>query len=373
MRWIEEVRRSLTEWYRHSGRKLPWRKDVTPYRVLVSEMMLVQTTVAAVIPYFERFLERFPSPKALAEADEDDVLKAWEGLGYYRRARQLHATARHVVEHYSGDLPPDPKALLALPGVGRYMAGAILSFAFDLPAPILEANSQRVLARLMALKDEMQRTSSQRQLWAVAEELVPPEGAGDFNQALMDLGASICTPRNPGCLICPLAPACRARELGMQDLLPVQAPRPAVLPVSEACALVVDGGHVLVVQRGEGGLWSKFWEFPTVNLDGADPAGRVQGRRVDLREGIETLAGVRAEIGRQLKTLTYTVTRHRVVLSVYLARALRGDLDPGYGGRSARWVRPEELEALALIAPARKIADWIKQDSGRLTWASPPA
>ncbi len=366
--WVEAVRQAASRWYRQNGRKLPWRIDVTPYRVLVSEMMLVQTTVTAVIPYFERFLERFPDPGALAEADEDEVLKAWEGLGYYRRARQLQAAARLIVEQYAGELPPDPKAILALPGVGRYMAGAILSFAFDQPAPILEANSQRVLARLMALKDEIRRTSSQKQLWALAEELVPPEGAGDFNQALMDLGASICTPRNPSCLICPLASACRARELGLQDVLPVLAPRPSVLPVSEACAMVLNDGRILVVQRGEGGLWSKFWEFPTVNLDGADPAGRVHDRRLDLREGIENVAGVRAEVGREIRTLTYTVTRHRVALSVSLARALGGELHPGPGFRAARWIPPEELKTLALISPARKIAEWINQDPGGLSW-----
>ncbi len=169
-------------------RTLPWRADRDPYRILVSELMLVQTTVTAVIPYFERFLRRFPDIRSLAEADEAEVLKAWEGLGYYRRARQLHAAARQVVREHGGTIPDDPVAVRALPGVGRYIAGAVLSFAFDRPEPIVEANSQRVLARLLALREDVKATATRERIWQAAQRLVPERGAGDFNQALMDLG-----------------------------------------------------------------------------------------------------------------------------------------------------------------------------------------
>ena len=212
--WIDRVRRKLAEWYEHGHRDLPWRQTRDPYRILVAELMLVQTTVAAVIPYYERFLARFPTAEALAAADEADVLKAWEGLGYYRRARQLREAARAIVRDHGGSVPADVEALRALPGVGRYIAGAVLSLAFDRPAPIVEANTQRVLARWLAWPEDLQTPASRARLWQAAERLVPPDGAGRFNQAFMELGATVCTPRAPLCLVCPVAAECRARARG---------------------------------------------------------------------------------------------------------------------------------------------------------------
>ncbi len=203
--WVNSVRQQLIAWYEGSQRDFPWRRGNDPYRILVSEMMLVQTTATAVIPYFERFLRRFPDVQTLASADEVEVLKAWEGLGYYRRARQLQAAARTIVDRHAGQMPRELEAMRALPGVGRYVAGAILSFAFDLPTPIVEANSQRVLARLLAWRGDLKTSASQSRLWTAAERLVPLREAGKFNQALMDLGALVCTPRSPACLLCPLA------------------------------------------------------------------------------------------------------------------------------------------------------------------------
>ena len=170
--------------------------------------------------------------------------------------------------------PDDPAAVRALPGVGRYIAGAILSFAFDRPEPIVEANSQRVLARLLAIKENLKTASTQARIWQAAERLVPGSGAGTFNQALMELGALVCTPREPSCLVCPLSALCEARRLGLQDRLPITTPKPRPLAVTEACAIVVGEGKVLIVQRGRGGLWEQFWEFPTIHVDGVDPAGR---------------------------------------------------------------------------------------------------
>src|SRR4051794_31592807 len=208
--WLDRVRLGLVSWYARGHRNLPWREDRDPYRIFVSETMLVQTTVAAVLPYFERFLARFPDVRALAEADEAEVLKVWEGLGYYRRARQLHAAARAIVDAHGGAFPDDPEAIRALPGVGRYIAGAILSFAFDRPAPIVEANTQRVLARWLAWRQDLKASASQARLWRAAERLVPATGAGRFNHAFMELGALVCTPRTPLCLVCPVVAECRA-------------------------------------------------------------------------------------------------------------------------------------------------------------------
>lgn len=360
--WLNFVRDRLADWYQEMGRDLPWRQETDPYRVLVSELMLVQTTVNAVIPYYERFLSKFPNVQTLARAHDDDVLKAWEGLGYYRRARQLHAAARRIVEDYGGEIPRDLAALRSLPGVGRYVAGAILSFAFDEPAPIVEANSQRVLARLLAWRGDLKSPATNARLWKVAERLVPDLGAGKFNQALMDLGALVCVARSPSCLICPLMTRCAARQQGIQELVPLVTPRPAPLLVAEACAVVLREDTLLMVRRCEGGLWAKFWEFPTINLAGADPAGRRFDDPVSLAEGVQRLTGIQVEPGAKLKTLTYGVTKHRVTLDVHLARALTGTLKPGPGLDHARWVSPAELAGLPLGWAARRLVAWINQE-----------
>jgi A/G-specific adenine glycosylase len=362
--WVERVRQRLMAWYEREHRALPWRESRDPYRILVSEMMLVQTTVAAVIPYYGRFLERFPDVRALAVADEAEVLKVWEGLGYYRRARQLHAAARQIVDQHGGIFPDDPEAVRALPGVGRYIAGALLSFAFDRPAAILEANTQRVLARWLACREDLRSTAAQARLWEAAERLVPAFEAGTFNQAFMELGATLCIPRAPLCLVCPVAQECRARALGLQESLPVVAPKPPPLLVTEACGLVHRQGRWLVVQRGPGRLWEHLWEFPTVHLSGADPAGRSFGRPVELAEGLPLLTGVAARIGPQVTTIRYTVTRHRVELAASLAEGLADRLRPGPGLVRAAWELPETLINYPFGSAQRRLIAWIARHGG---------
>jgi A/G-specific adenine glycosylase len=357
--WVAGVQERLAEWYRDSRRPLPWRTDHDPYRILVSELMLVQTTVTAVIPYFERFLRRFPDIRSLAEADETEVLKAWEGLGYYRRARQLQAAARQVVREHAGMIPNDPEAVRSLPGLGRYIAGAVLSFAFDRPEPIVEANSQRVLARLLGVREDLKISRVRERIWQAAAQLVPEQGAGDFNQALMDLGALVCTPRSPSCLLCPLVALCRARQFGLQELIPVTTPKPAPAEVTEACAIVSREGQVLIVQRGAGGLWEHFWEFPTIHVAGADPGGRSFGGPVELAEGLRRLTGIRAEVGPLSKTLRYSVTNHRVTLNVHRAEARSGTIEPGPGLVAARWVEPFRLREQTFSSAGRRLIDWI--------------
>ncbi len=361
---VERIRRRLVEWYQDAGRDLPWRADRDPYRVLVSEMMLVQTTVTAVVPYFERFLKRFPTVAALAEADETEVLKQWEGLGYYRRARQLHAAARAIVADHGGRLPDDLESLRALPGVGRYMAGAILSFAFNQRAPILEANTQRVLARWIALGEDIKSTRSQARLWDAAERLVPDQDPGTFNQAFMELGALVCTPRTPSCLFCPVSGDCDARRLGLQETIPVMALKPPPLEVAEQCALVERDGRLLILQRGAGGLWAGFWEFPTIHCSGADPGGRAFGQSVDLAEGVRRLTGVTVKIGPLVHSLRYSVTKHRVRLEAYNAVGLSGSLTPGEGFVQALWVSPEHLGDYPFGSAGRRLASWVCRHPG---------
>ncbi len=358
-RRAEAIRRDLIAWYDRGHRDLPWRRDGDPYRILVSETMLVQTTVAAVVPFFARFLERFPTVEALARADEADVLKAWEGLGYYRRARQLHSAAKAIVNDHRGRVPDDPEALRSLPGVGRYIAGAVLSFAFDRPAPIVEANTQRVLARLLAIEDDIARSSSQKTLWDAAERLVSGPRPGDFNQAIMELGATVCTPKEPMCLICPVASACRGRALGIQDRIPAKAARASPLEVVEACALVAREGRWLVVRRGAGRLWEGFWEFPTVHVSGADPAGRSPGEAEGLAQGVRRLTGVVAEVASAVKTLRFGVTRHRVELTAHLAADRGGDPIPSPGFTAARFASPEDIAGFSMGSAVRKLANLV--------------
>jgi A/G-specific adenine glycosylase len=353
--WVEGVRSGLLDWYEGAGRKLPWRANRDAYRILVSEFMLVQTTVAAVIPYFDRFLRRFPDARSLAEADEADVVKAWEGLGYYRRARQLQAAAQQVVRMHGGNIPDDAAAVRALPGVGPYIAGAVLSFAFDRPEPIVEANSQRVLARLVALRDDLKSTAARRRVWLAAGRLVPPRRAGDFNQAMMDLGALLCTPRQPSCLLCPVAALCRARRLGLQDAIPRTTPKPPPTAVSEACAVVHGRGRILIVQRGRGRLWEQFWEFPTIHLAGPDPAGRSFEAPVELAEGVRRLTGITADIGPPLATIRYGVTNYRVALEVSRGEARSGHPQPGPGLIDARWVEPQRLGEFTFSSASRRL------------------
>jgi A/G-specific adenine glycosylase len=364
--WIAELRGRLGDWYARAARELPWRASRDPYRVLVSEMMLVQTTVVAVIPFFERFVARFPDLAALAAADEAEVVKAWEGLGYYRRARQLHAAARKIVSEHAGVIPNNSTAVRALPGVGRYITGAILSFAFDQPEPILEANSQRVLARLLALRDDIKLASIRERLWLAAARLVPAENAGAFNQALMDLGALVCTPREPACLVCPVSKLCQARHLGLQDHLPSTTPKPLPLAVTEAAVVILHQGRVLILERASGGLWERFWEFPTVHLEGVNPAGRSSCEAGDLRESIRRVTGITARIGPRVTTFAYSVTKHRVKLFVHLAEASSGDPIPGPGLTDARWVRPEDLADYTFSSAGRRLIAWIREVPARL-------
>ena len=361
--WIERIQKQLIAWYQETGRDLPWRKDRDPYRILVSEMMLVQTTVAAVVPYFARFLARFPTVADLASADEGDVLKAWEGLGYYRRARHLQAAARAIVADHGGIFPDDPEAIRALPGVGRYIAGAVLSFAFDRPAPIVEANTQRVLARWLAWNEDLKSTPSQSRLWQAAERLVPQADPGTFNQAFMELGALVCIPRQPLCLACPVAAECLSRKLGVQDKIPFTAPKIPPKELEEAGVVISRDRQWLIVKRAPGQLWEHFWEFPTLHLNGPDPARRFlpDSDPSDLADAIRRLTGIQAEIGPVGKTIRFGVTTHRVTLQVHPASWMDGEPSPGPGLVAAIWVPIEEMGRYTMSSATRRIVAWLSE------------
>ncbi len=361
--WRDRIRAALITWFATEGRRLPWREDRDPYRILVSEMMLVQTTVAAVIPYFTRFLAQFPTVEALATAEESEVLKAWEGLGYYRRARQLQAAARAIQTEHGGIFPVDPEAIRALPGVGRYIAGALLSFAFDQPAPIVEANTQRVLARWLAWPDDLKTPRSQARLWEAAGRLVPESHAGAFNQAFMELGALVCVPRKPLCRACPVAEECLSHKLGVQDRLPMVAVKSPPKLAAEACFLVGREGKLLIVKRGKGRLWEDFWEFPTIHRDGFDPAGRglANPGESDLARDLFRLTGVQAEVGPVVRTLRYGVTTHRVTLEAHRAEWQAGEPTPGPGLVETAWEPVDHLSRYTLSSATRRLVAWLAE------------
>ena len=345
-------RRKLLPWFRRHARDLPWRRTRDPYAVWLSEIMLQQTQVATVRGYFDRFLARFPDITALAQADERDVLRLWEGLGYYRRARQLHQAARMVVSEYGGRFPRDMDSVRRLPGIGRYTAGAVLSIAFDLRTPILEANTQRLLSRLCAYRADPRSAEGQRLLWQFAELLLPRTAAGQFNQALMELGSGVCTPRSPSCHECPVAALCEARRLGLQGEIPTPQRRAPATPVREAAVLLRRRGRVLLIRCPEGGRWAGLWDFPRVALEGTSPAERAR----ELVAKVQSLTGAVMEPGELLHTIRHGVTRYRITLECYAARCLA--LGPPPAGAQMKWLRAAELAHYPLSTTGRKLARW---------------
>ncbi len=257
--------RRLLDWFaRHGRHHLPWQQAPSPYRIWVSEIMLQQTQVATVIPYFEHFMERFPTVAVLAEAPLDSVLNTWTGLGYYARARNLHRASQYVLRHYQGELPPDLERLMALPGIGRSTAGAILALAWNLPYPILDGNVKRVLCRYYALPGWPGERATEQRLWRLAERHTPRHRAAEYTQAIMDLGATLCIRSKPRCPACPFHHDCLGRHQGNPEQFP--APRPKkVLPVRHSLFLIVsrgNGGEVLLQRRPEQGVWGGLWGFP---------------------------------------------------------------------------------------------------------------
>ena len=257
----------ILDWYDKHARVLPWRGHVDAYAVWVSEIMLQQTRVETVIAYFERWMHRFPTVQSLAAAPEQVVLSAWEGLGYYSRARNLHKAAKIVVSQFDGRLPQDIAQLRSLPGIGRYTAAAIASIAFGKGVATLDGNLKRVFSRVFDIPQFANSPAGEEILWALAERHVPLGRAGDYNQALMDLGATICLPKNPMCLLCPLGELCKARSLGIQEQRPVMKPKAPVPHKLKVAAVVIMNGKTLLKQRPAEGLLGGLWEFPSAEVD----------------------------------------------------------------------------------------------------------
>jgi A/G-specific adenine glycosylase len=339
----------LLAWYDQHARRLPWRGSIDPYFVLVSEVMLQQTRVETVIPYFDCWMQRFPTLAVLAEAQLQEVLAAWEGLGYYSRARNLHQTAQMVMSVFNGQIPADLPSLRRLPGVGRYTAGAIASIAFRQPAPTLDGNIRRVLSRVFNVSEDARSPAGERRLWSLAAEQLPSERPGDYNQALMDLGALICTPQNPACPTCPLASVCQAYSLGVQALRPVLKPRPPVPHITVTAAIIQRQGQVLIAQRPPYGLLGGMWEFP----GGKQEEGESLPDCL-LREIKEEL-GVLVEVGAPAGVYRHDYTHFRLTLHAFHCRLLDGEPHP-LEVAALRWVLPTELAAYPMGKVDRQIA-----------------
>ncbi len=353
--WRQRFRRRLRAWYKTHARDLPWRRSRDPYLVWISEIMLQQTQVATVEAYFLRFRKAFPTIRALAAADEQDVLRHWEGLGYYRRARQLHAAAKVLADEHRGQFPADPEVVRTLPGIGRYTAGAILSIAFDAREPILEANTIRLFCRLLAYRGQSMSSEAQRLLWAMAEAVLPRREVGTFNQALMELGSQVCSPTAPKCDQCPVAALCEARRLGLQTAVPALKPKKKFEDVHEVALIVRHRGCVLLLRRPEGGRWAGLWDFPRYQMDHQEePALRNR-----LREKLRAQTGIDAAIERHQKRLKHGVTRFRITLDCYSARLVGAGKAAGKVPE-LRWTRPEELNKYPLCTTGRKLAALIR-------------
>lgn len=322
---------------------MPWRGTRDPYRIWVSEAMLQQTRVATVHSYYKPFLARFPTLEALARARVHDVLAAWSGLGYYRRARHLHEAAQLVVRDHAGRVPGDPESFGRLPGVGRYTTGAVLSLAFDRPLAVLDGNVARVLSRLFAMRASVREPRGARRLWALADQLVPARGAGEWNQALMELGATVCVPRAPRCEACPVEGLCRARATNRVGAFPPATARRASVAMRRAVALIERGGRLLMARR-EGSLLEGLWEPPGVEVTGRASA------RAQLSAGLLRL-GVRARLAFTGRSVRHVITHRAITVALWRGEPI------GRVPRVARlrWVDSARVD-LPLTALARRLA-----------------
>ena len=350
----DAIRERLLAWGQDQRPDLPWRRDRSPYRVLVAEVMLQQTQTTTVAPYFERFLARFPSLESLASAPLADVLKQWEGLGYYARARNLHKTAQIIISEFGGLIPNDPAALRRLPGIGRYTAGAILSLAFGQDSPALDGNVRRVLCRLFAIEEDPRLPAVQRHLWELAAALLPPGQAGLFNEALMDLGATICVPHAPRCLICPLLGLCTAQQQGLQENIPLKVSR-RPLPHYDVTAAVIkdEDGRFLVAQRPLHKLLGGLWEFPGGKQEEGETLAECMAR--ELKEEL----GITVTVGEEIMAFPHAYTHFRITLHVFRCQIVSGTPQP-LEVANVRWADADDLQALAFARTDRKIVEIVR-------------
>lgn len=352
-----ELPARLLAWYEAARRDLPWRRTRDPYRIWVAEVMLQQTRVDTVIPYYERFLERFPALADLAAAPIDAVIELWAGLGYYSRARNLHAAARRVAAGHGGSVPADPRVFRALPGVGRYTAGAVLSIAFGLPMPILDGNVERVLCRAFGIARNPRSGAVRKRLWRLAEELIPDGRAGDFNQAMMELGATVCTPKAPACGVCPVADLCEAKRMGRQLDLPCLPKRKAVPHYDVGIGLVWRRGKLLITRRPPDVMLGGLWEFPG--------GKRQDGEALEMTVRRELLeeTGLGVTVTAPFVTVRHAYSHFKVTLHAFHCSSPRGRVCLS-GADAFRWVRVAGIRRFPFPTGSLKIIRELEEGAG---------
>lgn len=355
---VIDLHRRLLRWYARHARSLPWRGTRDPYRVWVSEIMLQQTRVETVIPYYRRWLRRFPTVRALAAASLGEVLALWEGLGYYSRARNLHRAAQMVAAEFRGRVPSDVESLRRLAGVGRYTAGAIASIAFGADAAVLDGNVKRVLARVFDFREDVRSPAGEKALWELAESLIPKGKAGDYNQALMDLGATICARKSPDCAHCPLLGLCAAQKLGVQDQRPIVRKKPATPHYTVTAGIIRRNGRFLIAQRPAGKLLGGLWEFPGGKREPGETLAEC------LRREIREELGIEVGVGGQTQTLRHAYTHFKVTLHVFEC-AWCGGKPRALGVSAFKWARRGELGKYAMGKTDRQIARWVQNSEVR--------
>ncbi len=341
----------ILSWYALNKRDLPWRHTKDPYFIWVSEVMLQQTQVDTVIPYYQRFLSKFPTIEALAKAPLQEVLKVWENMGYYGRARHLHKAAREIVNHGDSEIPRTWDALMRLPGIGGYTASAILSFAFDQRFPTVDGNARRVLSRLFCIQGQIDQNQTQQKIHELAVRMIPQEDPASFNHGIMELGATICKPRGPSCNICPLPDLCMAFEKGLQGQLPAKKKRKP-LPQKDGTAAIIEDkrGRLLIVQRLNNGLLGGLWKFP----------GGLKEPQETLQKGLRRCVREELGIGIRVKeavtSVDHAYTHFRIRIHAF--RCVKRDGKPkAMGCERYRWLTRDQLNGLPFSRADRKVIE----------------
>jgi len=360
------IRRALLTWHERARRDLPWRRRSDPYAIWIAEVMLQQTQVKTAIPYYERFLSRFPDIQSLAAASLDDVLKAWEGLGYYARARNLHHAAAETVRHYGGRLPENRADLERLPGIGSYTAGAIASIAFGADEPVIDGNVARVLCRVFEIEDDPRKAPGRNRLWILARDLLPISTAGRFNEALMDLGATVCTPRSPQCEACPLRTLCTARRKGRQSSLPTRSPRRPIPHHDVVAGLVWDRprspeAHLLITKRRPDDMLGGLWEFPGGKVEPGESLEQALVR--ELREEL----AIEVAIGEPFMTVHHAYTHFRITLHAIHCRHVAGT-PQAIACADWRFAAPHDLDQYAFPTADRRLIAALQKTPLEVTW-----
>jgi A/G-specific adenine glycosylase len=346
---IPAFRRQLLAWYKEAKRPLPWRKSNDPYAIWVSEVMLQQTQTKKVLAYYKRFLKKFPSVRALARAEMDEVLKAWEGLGYYARARNLHRAAKDIVASYKGMIPNEYDRLRRVQGIGPYTAAAVASIAFSQPQAVIDGNVIRVMSRLFLIEKDPKEKQARASIAEYAQQLLDHESPGDFNQAMMELGATLCTPRRPKCMFCPVSEYCLAfQKLDDPARLPVKPPPKEVPHYNIAAGLIWDEGYIFIDRRQENGLLGGMWEFPGGKIETGETPQEA------IKREIRKEMNLNIEVGDFFMEVRHAYTHFKITLQVYHCLYKNGEPKLTVA-TDWRWVKPEELRYYAFAASNKKI------------------